>query len=479
MAVCTCSGSRAPRSRANAGQQVRKPAHWYLQSSSRSLLATLTCPRRTLGPLLLLLLACFPLRAEPVRSLTILHLNDLHARLLPDDRQRGGFAHVAEAIRQERASSDAVLVMHGGDLVQGSPVSTIFEGLPVYEVASKLGLDFHTLGNHEFDYGWRKIPEFIREASFSVVSANVVNAQGKLLAEKAYEIREVNGIRVAVIGLLTGELDRLTRAALRGPWNTLPVTRTVARYVDEIGDRADLIVVLGHIFPREEDRILRENPRVPVIISGHHHGGQDEVKQYDGRVCVKTRPYGRELGRLDIEFDVGAKRIVSHRWKRIPINTGAYRPDPATLKLVEKWEARVAEIVDVEIGESARAFTRHELQPWVEAVMTDAAGADLAFMNLGGIRDGLPQGRILARHIWNIMPFDNLIVTARLRGDRLPDELRQRPGIDPEREYVVATNDFIAEKWREQGFAFGKDGPALRDALIEWVRKHKVVRRQP
>ena len=369
--------------------------------------------------------------------------------------------------------------MHGGDLVQGSPVSTIFEGLPVYEVASKLGLDFHTLGNHEFDYGWQKIPEFIREASFSVVSANVVNAQGKLLTEKAYEIREVNGIRVAVIGLLTGGLSRLTRASLRGPWNTLPVTETVARYVDEIGDRADLIVILSHIFPDEEDRILRENSRVSVIISGHHHGGQDAVKENDGRVCVKTRPYGRELGRLDIEFDVGGKRLVSHRWKRIPINARNYPPDPATLELVEKWEARVAEIVDVPIGESARAFHRHELQPWVELVMADAVGADLAYMNLGGVRDGLPQGRILARHIWNIMPFDNLIVTARLRGDRLPNELRTRAGIDPQREYVVATNDFIAEKWREQGFAFGEDGPALRDALIEWVRKHKVVRRQP
>ena len=479
MAVYTCSRSRAPRPRARADtvEQVSRPAHSHTQGIRQSLLATRTWPRFTLA--WLLLLACSSLHADPVRSLTILHLNDLHARLLPDDRQRGGFAHVAEAIRQERAKSQAVLVMHGGDLVQGTPVSTIFEGLPVYEVASKLGLDFHTLGNHEFDYGWRKIPEFIREASFPVVSANVVNAEGKLLARHAYRIREVNGIRVAVIGLLTGELSRLTRASLRGPWDTLPVTETVARYVDQIGDRADLIVVLSHIFPDEEDRILRENPRVPVIISGHHHGGQDEVKEHQGRICVKTRPYGRELGRLDIEFDVGSKLLVSHRWKRIPINAHTYPPDPVTLELVKKWEARVAEIVDVEIGESARTFSRHELQPWVELVMADAVGADLAYMNLGGVRDGLPQGRILARHIWNIMPFDNLIVTARLRGDRLPNELLTRAGIDPQREYVVATNDFIAEKWRERGFAFGEDGPALRDALIEWVRKHEVVRRQP
>ena len=129
----------------------------------------------------LLLVTSYFLHAGEVRSLTILHLNDLHARLLPDDRKRGGFAYVAQAIRHEREKADGVLVMHGGDLVQGTPVSTIFDGVPVYEVASQLGLDFHTLGNHEFDYGWHKIREFMNEASFTILSANVVNEQGKLL----------------------------------------------------------------------------------------------------------------------------------------------------------------------------------------------------------------------------------------------------------------------------------------------------------
>ena len=464
MAVSTCKAAGAPRRREDGSGNRR------LQSGRA---AAGRLRRRVPW---LLLLACCCLRAEPIRSLTILHLNDLHARLLPDERRRGGFAHVAEAIRRERAKSEAALVMHGGDLVQGTPVSTIFEGVPVYEVASRLGLDFHTLGNHEFDYGWRKIPEFIRASSFPVVSANVVDAKGNLLAREAYRLREINGIQVAVIGVLTGELDGLTRASLRGPWRTLPVSETIARYVDEIGDRADLIVVLAHIFPEEEDRILRQNDRVPVIISGHHHGGQDAVKQYRGRICVKTRPYGRELGRLDIRFDVGRKRLVSHRWKRIAVDAAAYPPDPATLQLVQKWEARVSKIVDVPIGRSARAFGRRELQPWIESVMRDAVGADMAYMNPGGIRDGLPRGEILARHVWNVMPFDNLIVTARLRGDRFPQEMRADREVDPEREYVVATNDFIAEKWRERGLQFSKHGPALRDSLIEWVRKHKVVR---
>src|ERR1035441_2986000 len=81
--------------------------------------------------LALALLACAPLAAE-VRSLTILHTNDLHARLSPREPRRRAFAYVAAAIRRERAHCNDCILLNAGDLVQGSPVSTIFHGLPVY-----------------------------------------------------------------------------------------------------------------------------------------------------------------------------------------------------------------------------------------------------------------------------------------------------------------------------------------------------------
>ena len=404
------------------------------------------------------------------RSLTILHLNDLHARLLPDAEHRGGFAHVTEAIRQEKAKSEFSLVMHGGDLVQGTPVSTIFEGVPVYEVANTLGLDFHTLGNHEFDYGWKKIREFVAKAEFPTLNANVVDGQGNLIVPKPYLIREINGIRVGVIGILTADLVDLTRAPLRGPWRALPAPETIRRYVDEIEDRADLIVVLSHIFPREEDEILRQNPRVPLIISGHHHGGQDEVKTFDGRICVKTRPYGRELGRLDIEFDLERKRIVSHQWKRIPIDSRVYPAEEITATLVRKWEAKVSEIVDVPIGESARKYSRQELQPMIERAMAEAVGADIGHMPLGSIRDSLPQGKLLARHVWNILPFGNTIMAGRFHAKDLPPAVASSHSLDPDSDYTVSTIHFVAEKWRENGLQFGLEGPILREVFIDWIK---------
>src|ERR1700730_7110333 len=110
-------------------------------------------------PVLSLLLV-LQVRAE-IRSLTILHTNDLHARLLPLENGHGGFAYLAAVIRRERANCSDCIVLNAGDLLQGTPVSTIFHGRPVYQIGNLLGSDAATLGNHEFDYGWQQARTFM------------------------------------------------------------------------------------------------------------------------------------------------------------------------------------------------------------------------------------------------------------------------------------------------------------------------------
>src|SRR5260370_4123897 len=100
--------------------------------------------------LLGLLLCLIPLAAQ-TKPLTILHSNDLHAHLLPDDHDQGGFARLATAVRREKANCAACLYLNAGDLVQGTPGSTLFHGAPGYQVAKLLGIDVATLGTHEFD----------------------------------------------------------------------------------------------------------------------------------------------------------------------------------------------------------------------------------------------------------------------------------------------------------------------------------------
>src|SRR5690242_10848433 len=109
------------------------------------------------------LLFCCPAFSE-VRTLTILHTNDLHARISPGDNNTGGFAYLTAVLKKERENCTDCILLNAGDLVQGTPVSTIFHGLPVYEIGNLLAFDAATLANHEFDYGWPQAKKFLSTA---------------------------------------------------------------------------------------------------------------------------------------------------------------------------------------------------------------------------------------------------------------------------------------------------------------------------
>ena len=433
---------------------------------------------------LALLLCVGTVHAQEIRPLTILHSNDLHAHMLPDDRGNGGFARLATAVRQEKARCAACLYLNAGDLVQGTPVSTLFHGTPVYEIANLLGIDVGTLGNHEFDYGYRRVEEFVKIARYPIVSANVVDERGQPVTGHPYVIQIVGGIRVGIIGAVLGDMvgTVITQESV-GRWKVLPVVETVRRYAQELRGRTDLIVVLGHIHDREEvDAILHQVPEVSVVVAGHTHVAYASMMKVDGRVGVLVDSYGEQLGRLDLEVDMGAKRLKSAEWKKIAIGK-SYAEDPAVKQLVDTWEAKVTKLVDTPIGEStARMDSRSAaLRKLVERAMAEETGADIAWINTGNLRDNLPLGRILTRNLWNILPFDNYIVLGKFKGRDLPRSVTGRYPVEPDREYTVATTDFTAtnqsaaEQLNTTGMRFPNTGPLQRDAVIDWIKKKKVV----
>jgi 2',3'-cyclic-nucleotide 2'-phosphodiesterase (5'-nucleotidase family) len=429
------------------------------------------------------LLAIAPLAAQ-VRPLTILHTNDLHAHLTPDEQGGGGFARLTTVVRQERARCAACLFMNAGDLVQGTPVSTLFHGSPMYEIANTMGTEVSTLGNHEFDYGMPRIREYARIARFPVLSANVVNAAGKSITGRPYVIKSVGGIRIAIIGVVMGDLvPRFFTAAQVSPWHVLPVVETVRQYARELRDRSDLIIVLGHIWDKEEvEAILHQVPEVSVVIAGHSSDPYPKMTEVDGRVAVLVDSYTRELGRLDLEVDLAAKKLHSAKWQRIRIPPDI-APAPDVEREVQKWEAKVARIVDVPIGTATAPLAQksEELRRLVERAMAEESGADFAWVDPGNLRSPLPAGPLLARHIWNILPFDNLIVSGKFKGRDLPPAITARYPVAPEREYTVAVTDFTAEnqaavnQLQTTGLKFPRAGGLQRDAVIHWMQRKKVV----
>jgi len=433
--------------------------------------------------LLFSLLLCFSPLAAQVKPLTILHSNDLHAHLTPDDQDVGGFARLATEVRRQKAQCAACLYLNAGDIVQGTPVSTLFHGAPVYQIANLLGLDASTLGNHDFDYGWRRTQEFMRIAHFPIVSANVVDKDGKTMTHP-YVILTAGGIRVGVIGAILGDLvGSVITPEDAGPFHVLPVVETVRKYAKELRDRTDLIVVLAHIHDETEvNAILHDVPEVSVVVAGHSHEGYPALMKVDGRVAVLVHAYGEQLGKLDLQVDVAAKKISSAEWTKIPIDS-KIAPAPDVARVVAKWESKVSKLVDIPIGESTVRMERNSpvLRKMVERAMAEETGADIGWVNTGNQRFAIPKGQLMMRNIWNLLPFDNYIVMGKFKGSELPPSITQRYPVEPDREYTVATTDFTATNQADKsqlgvsGMRFPRTGPLQRDAVIDWVKKKKVV----
>jgi len=436
----------------------------------------LTWPRLILC---LAALAGAQLSAE-IRTLTILHTNDLHSRLSPLDNHHGGFAYLASAIRHEREGCVDCILLNAGDLAQGSPVSTIYKAVPVFEIANMFGFDAATLGNHDFDYGWQQAQQFVAMSKYPIVTSNIVNSANQLITPKPWVILKVNGLRVGIIGAMTNDLHILQFPIMMGDYHTIPSVETVRKYAAELKSQCDLIVLVAHISGPEEQAFLKE-PDVPVIVSGHLHTGLDHELSNGHHVLVRVKSYGEELGRLELKVDTETKAPVSWTWKKIVIDDATITPAPDVADQVKIWEDKVSAVVDQPIAMSDRQLSKPEVKGLLEQAMKDATGADFAFFNSGGVRDILPKGQLLLRHVWNIMPFDDRIVYGTFKGRDLPAVITAGHQIDPDKDYKLAVSDFTAanqesaENLRTTGLQFPGDAGLLRDAFADLIRKRKVI----
>src|SRR5205085_11822620 len=142
---------------------------------------------------------------------------------------------------------------------------------------------------------------------------------------------------------------------------TIPLIETVRQYARELKSQSDLIVLLAHITAEEELAFLNSVPEIPVMITGHIHRGMEQALTQDGRVLVRVKAFGEELGRLDLKVDTDKKALVSWNWKRIPIDSTKIEPQPDVAKAVKHWEDQVTARVDTPLATSTRAFTKVEV----------------------------------------------------------------------------------------------------------------------
>jgi len=463
---------------------------------------------RTIVSTLFLLLIPVTLVTATSTSVRILYLNDFHGFAEPykpygADEEHGGIAWLAARVDQLRREKPTLL-LSAGDMIQGNNWANLFEGKSVIEAMNLMRFDAMTAGNHEFDFGRDLLEKRIEEARFPVLGANV-EGLGPL---RPYVIRELNGVRIALLGVVTEDTPVSTHPRNVVGLRFLPLRETLKRYLPELRRQADVVILLSHIGYQEDRKLAEEVPGIDLIVGGHSHTRLDKPVRVGATVIVQAWEHARVLGVLDLTLDKGKIVAIDGRLVEIrPVQGGA---DPAVYSLVEKYRKKVDAALNGRVGKTEVALDGENVRKretnfgdLITDIMRSVSHADAALLNGGSIRASVAKGPILVKSIYTALPFDNYIVAIRLTGRQIREALEhgvagvedgagafpQVSGIafsyapaapagarlrevliggkplDPDKEYSVATNDFLAAGG--DGYtAFGDAIRASRDFAI-------------
>ncbi len=418
--------------------------------------------------------SCAPVAAPPeparnIETLTILHTNDVHAHLLPDEKGRGGWASIAALIKAKKASQPDVLVLDGGDMTQGTPVSSVFYGTPIFHVMNACAYDFAVLGNHEFDNGTSYIREFREIANFPLLSANVLE-NGELVADAPTALVDVDGVRVGIIGITTSDAIHQEGLSFLSP------EEVVAKYAPALDEQADLIIALTHLGYERDKELAAASEGIDVIVGGHSGTELDAPVRVGSTWIVQAGTWGLFLGELDLTLDMDTEELLTVEGQLISVRATDATPDPKTLAVIQEWEGQVTKQMDVKIGYNPTEQDIPTLTRNIERVWLAAFRTDFAYQNPGGTRAHLPAGDILVRHIWSAMPFNNTLVVVDLSAEQLRTIMPDAEFQETKEHYSVITNSYVGDRM-QGGFGLPPErvhpiDTTFREPILNYVRRN-------
>lgn len=368
----------------------------------------------------------------PVRLL-LLHTNDMHAQFIPSEAfwvkgdnkpLIGGFGALKGYIDRERALGIPSFLLDAGDLMTGTPLSNIIvdgvEGGALLGMLDQMGYDVMTLGNHEFDNGQENVSKFYNFVSFPIINANL-SKDGKIISPSAYEILDVVGIKIGVIGLMTEDFFNVTaKSVVAGIelGNSVELTKKIVNKIDPV---TDLIILLTHASVEEDKTLANEVPWIDIIVGGHSHTRLVEPLVENGVIIVQTGSRTSDLGRL--EFTVQGDSISSFSGKLIPMWVDSIDIDPSIAAIVEAYESIINNIYGDTLAAVVRELVRSRgesnIGSWIASIFKEATKSDLGIINSGGIRKGVGAGYLTKLDVIEMLPFKNYLTTFDITGEEL------------------------------------------------------------
>jgi 5'-nucleotidase / UDP-sugar diphosphatase len=267
--------------------------------------------------------------AEPVKPVTVTfyHTSDMHEHSEPLPR-------IAHLVAEHKKTDPNVLLVDTGDWMNKGDLTPLeTRGEAIVEMMSAARYDAVIPGNHDFTYAAARLVELVNKYSLPMLAANLKWSKppkGKL--PPPYRIYKLKGVTVGVIGTAPPFAAAATGASAK----ILPIVKTIAPIVAEVEKKADIIVLLTHLGPPADEKIIKALPRIDILFGGHHHKKFTSLNYNKTTKTIMQHSgfFGATVGKVVIKWD--GKKITERKSKLIKITPKMPKSD-AVQAVLDKY----------------------------------------------------------------------------------------------------------------------------------------------
>ena len=385
-------------------------------------------------------------------DVVILHTNDTHCGI----EENMGYAGLVWYENQMKEETPYVTLVDAGDAIQGAPVGTLSEGEYLVQIMNKAGYDFAVPGNHEFDYGMEKLLGLSARLDCGYSACNLVNLPSKTQVFAPYRIMEYDDIQVAFVGVATPEsITKSTPAYFQDQFGRYRFSfcedetgealySQVQSAVDQArGEGADYVIMVGHLGDNgitekwSSRSVIANTTGIDAAIDGHSHEVcVENVPNENGEMVVLTQTGTKfaNIGKLTITTD---GQIQASHVSAVTDAEGNPAKDAEMESFINGIKSQYEESLKVVLGRTDVDLMDKDPETGLRAVRkaetnlgdlcADASrymmGADIGFMNGGGIRAGIEAGDITYEDALSVFPYGNMICMAEVSGQKIKDAL--------------------------------------------------------
>jgi 2',3'-cyclic-nucleotide 2'-phosphodiesterase / 3'-nucleotidase len=447
--------------------------------------------------LIILLLSC---SRTVNKSVSIIESTDIHGVILPYDfiekeKLNSSMASSYDYIKMVRGKKDATFLLDNGDNLQGQPevyYYNFIDTLPPHflsEVMNYMKYDAGTVGNHDIEAGHAVYDRMVKEDAFPLLAANAVDVATGKPYFKPYRIIEKDGIKIAVLGLVTPAIPNWLPSELYSGIEFRDMVETARKWMPVIlSEKPDLVVGLFHSgWDRSEAKLqqtnnLNENgsaavaynvPGFDIIFNGHDHKIANEkfVNSLGDTVLILNGGSRSEkLAEADVSFS--SRKIKGKLKKKISgqiINVSDYKPDSSFIEKFTPQYKTVNEYVNRVIGNSSATITSRDayfgpsaIIDMVHSIQLEITGADISFTAPLSFDVKIDKGPVTVGDMFKLYRFENFLYTMSLSGEEVRKYL--------EYSYSGWLNTMKGPDDLLLKFRIGKDGKLLLTNGKAWFK---------